>query len=151
MPSPAGICTQSGGSTTSRPGRRHRVTITEEFQIAFESRWSDPFRRIWMSPPKELLHAMNRELSEAGHLPSQRVSSLRHSMFARYHPKWSILSAILKGASPNKRLRDQIGLSAIKLTKYSGGSEFVVRRDHIQPVLYRDPSNSGEAVHEGER
>jgi hypothetical protein len=55
----------------------HRVTITEQFQNAFESKWADPVQRLWMCPAKEVLHVLNRELSATGlaNVTARRIAS----------------------------------------------------------------------------
>jgi ABC-type cobalamin/Fe3+-siderophores transport system ATPase subunit len=40
--------------------KKHRVTITEQFQAEFDEMWSDATRRIELCPPKDLISTLNR-------------------------------------------------------------------------------------------
>ena len=41
----------------------HRVSVTEAFQVDFDREWAVPARRLELSPPKELMRALNRALA----------------------------------------------------------------------------------------
>jgi hypothetical protein len=44
----------------------HRVTVTESFNRMFAELWADQGRRLEITPPKEVLKAVNRELDARG-------------------------------------------------------------------------------------
>lgn len=49
--------------------QNHRVSVTEKFQKVFDASWKDNQFRLEVAPAKEVFHALNRELVDAGHVP----------------------------------------------------------------------------------